>query len=86
MEANPCIVKAFNILCGSMKYFLNTGLSDDQIKYIEGSKTLPRVDERLDRKTPFVIRLINDVFPTAASPANTTSTTYLVGLLLLLLL
>ena len=32
----------------------------------------PRVDERLERKRPLHSRTMNDDFPTAASPANTT--------------
>ena len=33
---------------------------------------VPSVELRFERKTPLVILFINDVFPTAASPANTT--------------
>ena len=35
-------------------------------------KSTPRVELRLDMNTPLVIRLMKEVFPTAASPANTT--------------
>ena len=33
---------------------------------------LPRVELKLDMNTPLVILLMKEVFPTAASPANTT--------------
>ena len=35
-------------------------------------KSTPRVELRLDMNTPFVILLMKEVLPTAASPANTT--------------
>ena len=46
--------------------------NNTSITIVRGQINLPRVELRLDMKTPLVILLMKEVFPTAASPANTT--------------